>query len=154
MPWTSPSCSLCSTGQDRQMTRVGGTGTNHSAWRRMVRQCQESCSITVLRWTLTLCASQPENRLDSQVWVGNICNTAQDIDWLNVSAAIFWKPEREVTHQTAFSPKGTCHGLWSDLITDGRLDSPTGKCWTSPVSCRCKTLTSLANLWRIQPANS
>ncbi|TNM93595.1 hypothetical protein fugu_001771 [Takifugu bimaculatus] len=36
------------------------------------------------------------------------------------------QPEREVTHQTAFSPKGTCHGLWSDLITDGRLDSPTG----------------------------
>uniref|UniRef100_A0A8C2X0F3 Non-lysosomal glucosylceramidase n=1 Tax=Cyclopterus lumpus TaxID=8103 RepID=A0A8C2X0F3_CYCLU len=36
------------------------------------------------------------------------------------------QPDREVSHQTAFSPKGTCSGLWSDLITDGRLDSPTG----------------------------
>ncbi|CAL8325715.1 unnamed protein product [Lota lota] len=36
------------------------------------------------------------------------------------------QPDREVSHQTAFSPKGTCDGLWSDLITDGRLDSPTG----------------------------
>ncbi|XP_010784214.1 non-lysosomal glucosylceramidase-like [Notothenia coriiceps] len=35
------------------------------------------------------------------------------------------QPDREVSHQTAFSPKGTCSGLWSDLITDGRLDSPT-----------------------------
>ncbi|XP_015230933.1 PREDICTED: non-lysosomal glucosylceramidase [Cyprinodon variegatus] len=34
--------------------------------------------------------------------------------------------KREVSHQTTFSPKGTCSGLWSDLITDGRLDSPTG----------------------------
>lgn len=33
---------------------------------------------------------------------------------------------REVSHQTAFSPKGTCSSLWTDLITDGRLDSPTG----------------------------
>ncbi|XP_060922018.1 non-lysosomal glucosylceramidase [Limanda limanda] len=36
------------------------------------------------------------------------------------------QPDREVSHQTAFSPKGTCSALWSDLITDGRLDSPTG----------------------------
>ncbi|XP_046895969.1 non-lysosomal glucosylceramidase [Hypomesus transpacificus] len=36
------------------------------------------------------------------------------------------QPDREISHQTAFSPKGTCSGLWSDLITDGRLDSPTG----------------------------
>ncbi|KAM4536826.1 non-lysosomal glucosylceramidase isoform 1-T2 [Odontesthes bonariensis] len=36
------------------------------------------------------------------------------------------QPERRVSHQTAFSPKGTCSSLWSDLITDGRLDSPTG----------------------------
>uniref|UniRef100_A0A673Z405 Non-lysosomal glucosylceramidase n=1 Tax=Salmo trutta TaxID=8032 RepID=A0A673Z405_SALTR len=34
--------------------------------------------------------------------------------------------DREISHQTAFSPKGTCGALWSDLITDGRLDSPTG----------------------------
>lgn len=39
----------------------------------------------------------------------------------------FEQPDREVSHQTAFSPKGTCSGLWSDLITDGRLDSPTGQ---------------------------
>ncbi|XP_030017788.1 non-lysosomal glucosylceramidase-like [Sphaeramia orbicularis] len=36
------------------------------------------------------------------------------------------KADREVSHQTAFSPKGTCSALWNDLITDGRLDSPTG----------------------------
>nr|XP_055055950.1 non-lysosomal glucosylceramidase [Misgurnus anguillicaudatus] len=32
----------------------------------------------------------------------------------------------EISHQTAFSPKGTCNALWSDLMTDGRLDSPEG----------------------------
>lgn len=32
----------------------------------------------------------------------------------------------EISHQTAFSPKGTCSALWSDLMTDGRLDSPEG----------------------------
>ncbi|KAG7259217.1 hypothetical protein CRUP_010946 [Coryphaenoides rupestris] len=36
------------------------------------------------------------------------------------------QPDREVSHQTAFSPRGTCSDLWCDLITDGRLDSPTG----------------------------
>uniref|UniRef100_A0A8D3EFP3 Non-lysosomal glucosylceramidase n=1 Tax=Scophthalmus maximus TaxID=52904 RepID=A0A8D3EFP3_SCOMX len=41
--------------------------------------------------------------------------------------------DREVSHQTAFSPKGTCGDLWSDLITDGRLDSPTG---SSPPTAR------------------
>ncbi|XP_064787505.1 non-lysosomal glucosylceramidase isoform X2 [Oncorhynchus masou masou] len=34
--------------------------------------------------------------------------------------------DREISHQTAFSPKGTCGMLWGDLIADGRLDSPTG----------------------------
>ncbi|XP_036407076.1 non-lysosomal glucosylceramidase [Megalops cyprinoides] len=34
--------------------------------------------------------------------------------------------DREISYQTAFSPKGTCGALWNDLITDGRLDSPTG----------------------------
>ncbi|XP_068584291.1 non-lysosomal glucosylceramidase [Cebidichthys violaceus] len=42
------------------------------------------------------------------------------------------QPDREVSHQTAFSPKGTCSGLWSDLITDGRLDSPTGSSPPTP----------------------
>ncbi|KAI4808753.1 hypothetical protein KUCAC02_000799 [Chaenocephalus aceratus] len=42
------------------------------------------------------------------------------------------QPGREVSHQTAFSPKGTCSGLWSDLITDGRLDSPTGSSPPTP----------------------
>ncbi|KAF6728253.1 Non-lysosomal glucosylceramidase [Oryzias melastigma] len=36
------------------------------------------------------------------------------------------QPGRKVSHQTAFSPRGTCSGLWSDLITDGQLDSPSG----------------------------
>ncbi|KAG5845557.1 hypothetical protein ANANG_G00140560 [Anguilla anguilla] len=34
--------------------------------------------------------------------------------------------DRETSYQTAFSPRGTCGALWNDLITDGRLDSPTG----------------------------
>ncbi|XP_016316648.1 non-lysosomal glucosylceramidase-like [Sinocyclocheilus anshuiensis] len=34
------------------------------------------------------------------------------------------KSGQEISHQTAFSPKGTCSTLWSDLMTDGRLDSP------------------------------
>uniref|UniRef100_W5KBX1 Non-lysosomal glucosylceramidase n=1 Tax=Astyanax mexicanus TaxID=7994 RepID=W5KBX1_ASTMX len=34
--------------------------------------------------------------------------------------------DREISHQTAFSPEGTCSALWSDLINDGRLDSPAG----------------------------
>ncbi|XP_061525221.1 non-lysosomal glucosylceramidase isoform X1 [Phycodurus eques] len=42
------------------------------------------------------------------------------------------QPNREVSHQTAFSPKGTCCGLWSDLIADGRLDSPTGSSPPTP----------------------
>ncbi|XP_028821210.1 non-lysosomal glucosylceramidase [Denticeps clupeoides] len=33
---------------------------------------------------------------------------------------------KQVSHQTAFTPKGTCGSLWTDLMTDGRLDSPTG----------------------------
>ncbi|XP_056317295.1 non-lysosomal glucosylceramidase [Danio aesculapii] len=35
------------------------------------------------------------------------------------------KSGQEISHQTAFSPKGTCSAVWSDLMTDGRLDSPT-----------------------------
>lgn len=42
------------------------------------------------------------------------------------------QPDREISHQTAFSPQGTCGGLWSDLITDGRLDSPTGSSPPTP----------------------
>ncbi|XP_044197254.1 non-lysosomal glucosylceramidase [Thunnus albacares] len=42
------------------------------------------------------------------------------------------QPDREISHQTAFSPKGTCSGLWSDLINDGRLDSPTGSSPPTP----------------------
>ncbi|KAE8279198.1 Non-lysosomal glucosylceramidase [Larimichthys crocea] len=45
---------------------------------------------------------------------------------------MFTMPDREVSHQTAFSPKGTCSGLWTDLITDGRLDSPTGSSPPTP----------------------
>uniref|UniRef100_A0A672FW39 Non-lysosomal glucosylceramidase n=1 Tax=Salarias fasciatus TaxID=181472 RepID=A0A672FW39_SALFA len=40
--------------------------------------------------------------------------------------------DREISHQTAFAPKGTCSGLWSDLLTDGRLDSPTGSSPPTP----------------------
>ncbi|KAL7875731.1 hypothetical protein AOLI_G00106940 [Acnodon oligacanthus] len=34
--------------------------------------------------------------------------------------------DREISYQTAFSPEGTCSALWSDLINNGRLDSPEG----------------------------
>uniref|UniRef100_A0AAR2LAB5 Non-lysosomal glucosylceramidase n=1 Tax=Pygocentrus nattereri TaxID=42514 RepID=A0AAR2LAB5_PYGNA len=34
--------------------------------------------------------------------------------------------DREISYQTAFSPEGTCSALWSDLINNGRLDSPKG----------------------------
>ncbi|KAM9717106.1 LOW QUALITY PROTEIN: non-lysosomal glucosylceramidase [Menidia menidia] len=43
-----------------------------------------------------------------------------------LSMAAREQPDRDISHQTAFSPRGTCSGLWSDLLTDGRLDSPTG----------------------------
>ncbi|MGH0128033.1 UNVERIFIED_CONTAM: hypothetical protein FKN15_077327 [Acipenser sinensis] len=36
------------------------------------------------------------------------------------------QPGRHLSHQTAFSPTGTCRALWTDLITDGQLDSPAG----------------------------
>ncbi|XP_034425304.1 non-lysosomal glucosylceramidase isoform X2 [Hippoglossus hippoglossus] len=49
------------------------------------------------------------------------------------------QPDREVSHQTAFSPKGTCSALWSDLITDGRLDSPTG---SSPPTAKGDTVAA------------
>ncbi|XP_053271886.1 non-lysosomal glucosylceramidase [Pleuronectes platessa] len=49
------------------------------------------------------------------------------------------QPDREVSHQTAFSPKGTCSALWSDLITDGRLDSPTG---SSPPTAKGETVAA------------
>lgn len=38
-----------------------------------------------------------------------------------------YQSDREISHQTAFSPKGPCFSLWNDLIDDGRLDSPTGQ---------------------------
>ncbi|XP_062239841.1 non-lysosomal glucosylceramidase [Platichthys flesus] len=49
------------------------------------------------------------------------------------------QPDREVSHQTAFTPKGTCSALWSDLITDGRLDSPTG---SSPPTAKGETVAA------------
>uniref|UniRef100_A0A3Q2XUW4 Non-lysosomal glucosylceramidase n=1 Tax=Hippocampus comes TaxID=109280 RepID=A0A3Q2XUW4_HIPCM len=42
------------------------------------------------------------------------------------------QPNRDVSHQTAFSPNGTCGHLWGDLIADGRLDSPTGSSPPTP----------------------
>uniref|UniRef100_A0A6Q2ZL37 Non-lysosomal glucosylceramidase n=1 Tax=Esox lucius TaxID=8010 RepID=A0A6Q2ZL37_ESOLU len=52
--------------------------------------------------------------------------------------------DREISHQTAFSPKGTCGALWSDLITDGRLDSPTGQCSSPPTQKGEKVAAALA----------
>lgn len=50
-----------------------------------------------------------------------------DFDRAGACVSVSKQPQRVVTHQTAFSPQGTCDGLWSDLITDGRLDSPAGR---------------------------
>ncbi|XP_068611885.1 non-lysosomal glucosylceramidase [Brachionichthys hirsutus] len=49
-----------------------------------------------------------------------------------LSIATTERPDREVSHQTAFNPKGTCSGLWRDLLADGRLDSPTGSSPPTP----------------------
>uniref|UniRef100_A0A8D3BM73 Non-lysosomal glucosylceramidase n=1 Tax=Scophthalmus maximus TaxID=52904 RepID=A0A8D3BM73_SCOMX len=51
--------------------------------------------------------------------------------------------DREVSHQTAFSPKGTCGDLWSDLITDGRLDSPTGQSLAAGCSVPAQSRSTL-----------
>uniref|UniRef100_A0A3B4AZ32 Non-lysosomal glucosylceramidase n=1 Tax=Periophthalmus magnuspinnatus TaxID=409849 RepID=A0A3B4AZ32_9GOBI len=48
----------------------------------------------------------------------------------------------KVSYQTAFNPKGTCSNLWTDLITDGRLDSPTGS--SPPTSKGEKVAAALA----------
>lgn len=59
-----------------------------------------------------------------------------------LSIAAREQADREVSHQTAFSPKGTCSSLWTDLITDGRLDSPTGS--SPPTSKGEKVAAALA----------
>ncbi|XP_035004374.2 non-lysosomal glucosylceramidase [Hippoglossus stenolepis] len=61
------------------------------------------------------------------------------------------QPDREVSHQTAFSPKGTCSALWSDLITDGRLDSPTG---SSPPTAKGDTVAAALAVGCSVPAQS
>lgn len=46
---------------------------------------------------------------------------------------------RKITHQTAFSPNDTGKAVWSDLISDGQLDSPTG---SSPPIQRGETVAA------------
>ncbi|KAK7910313.1 hypothetical protein WMY93_014997 [Mugilogobius chulae] len=59
-----------------------------------------------------------------------------------LSVAAREQADREVSYQTAFNPKGTCSSLWTDLITDGRLDSPTGS--SPPTSKGEKVAAALA----------
>ncbi|TKS92974.1 Non-lysosomal glucosylceramidase [Collichthys lucidus] len=57
-----------------------------------------------------------------------------------LSIAAREQPDREVSHQTAFSPKGTCSSLWTDLITDG----PTGLSYSPPTPKGEKVAAALA----------
>uniref|UniRef100_A0A8C1SKV4 Non-lysosomal glucosylceramidase n=1 Tax=Cyprinus carpio TaxID=7962 RepID=A0A8C1SKV4_CYPCA len=54
-------------------------------------------------------------------------------------------------HQTAFSPKGTCSALWSDLMTDGRLDSPKD---SSPPTQKGEEVAAALAVSCSVPANS
>ncbi|XP_030193693.1 non-lysosomal glucosylceramidase isoform X1 [Gadus morhua] len=63
---------------------------------------------------------------DGQAVSGVLLHHCTPVNPYTLCIAARHMPDRQVSHQTAFSPKGTCSGLWSDLITDGRLDSPTG----------------------------
>ncbi|XP_037116133.1 non-lysosomal glucosylceramidase-like isoform X1 [Syngnathus acus] len=59
------------------------------------------------------------------------------------------QPNGEVSHQTAFSPKGTCSDLWSDLMADGRLESPTGS--SPPTAQGEKVAAALAASCSVSP---
>ncbi|RXN21558.1 non-lysosomal glucosylceramidase [Labeo rohita] len=61
------------------------------------------------------------------------------------------KSGQEISHQTAFSPKGTCSALWSDLLTDGRLDSPKD---SSPPTQKGEEVAAALAVSCSVPANS
>ncbi|KTG42725.1 hypothetical protein cypCar_00005284 [Cyprinus carpio] len=61
------------------------------------------------------------------------------------------KSGQEISHQTAFSPKGTCSALWSDLMTDGRLDSPKD---SSPPTQKGEEVAAALAVSCSVPANS
>ncbi|KTF89651.1 hypothetical protein cypCar_00030704 [Cyprinus carpio] len=61
------------------------------------------------------------------------------------------KSGQENSHQTAFSPKGTCSALWSDLMTDGRLDSPKD---SSPPTEKGEEVAAALAVSCLVPANS
>ncbi|XP_028657263.2 non-lysosomal glucosylceramidase [Erpetoichthys calabaricus] len=52
------------------------------------------------------------------------------------------QPDRQISHQTAFNPRGTCQALWTDLIADGQLNSPAGP--SPPTQKGEKTAAALA----------
>ncbi|KAM8882006.1 non-lysosomal glucosylceramidase [Synchiropus picturatus] len=79
---------------------------------------------------------------EGQVVSGVLLHHRTAVNPYTLSIAAREQPDREVSHQTAFSPKGTCSSLWSDLITDGRLDSPTGS--SPPTSKGEKVAAALA----------
>lgn len=59
------------------------------------------------------------------------------------------QPGRHLSHQTAFSPTGTCRALWTDLITDGQLDSPAGP--SPPTQKGEKTAAAVAACCTVPP---
>ncbi|MBN3307053.1 GBA2 glucosylceramidase, partial [Amia calva] len=63
---------------------------------------------------------------DGEAVSGVLLHHCTAINPYTLAIAAREQPGRDISHQTAFSPRGTCRGLWDDLITDGRLDSPTG----------------------------
>lgn len=85
-------------------------------------------------YTLCIAAREQVRFTRCKGRAGNVESKPQDFDRPGACVSVFEQPERDITHQTAFSPKGTCNDLWSDLITDGRLDSPTGRRWQNQSS--------------------
>ncbi|XP_028329722.1 non-lysosomal glucosylceramidase isoform X1 [Gouania willdenowi] len=63
---------------------------------------------------------------DGEAVMGVVLHHCTTVNPYTLCMAARHQPDQVISHQTAFSPKGTGSGLWSDLITDGRLDSPTG----------------------------
>uniref|UniRef100_A0A3P8USU4 Non-lysosomal glucosylceramidase n=1 Tax=Cynoglossus semilaevis TaxID=244447 RepID=A0A3P8USU4_CYNSE len=73
---------------------------------------------------------------------GVLLHHCTPVNPFTMSIAAREQPDRHISHQTAFSPSGTCSSLWTDLIADGRLDSPTGA--SPPTSKGEKVAAALA----------
>uniref|UniRef100_W5MSZ8 Non-lysosomal glucosylceramidase n=1 Tax=Lepisosteus oculatus TaxID=7918 RepID=W5MSZ8_LEPOC len=63
---------------------------------------------------------------DGEAVSGVLLHHCTPVNPYTLAIAAREQPGREISHQTSFSPQGTCSALWSDLITDGQLGSPDG----------------------------